>query len=151
MNWIGIELKESESDLNWIELKNPESNFRDSPTVWPLCAFFFISLQLYVPFYVKKKKIDNFMCLLEFECAKRLKAHSRAIPATWIGIEFNWKKWIDPSPVRNQIRIRETMKPAPEPDSLDSRWRTAMGKCQLKLQTIVLAIYSPQFHNRKLM
>ena len=33
-----------------------------------------------MPFYVKKKKIDNFMCLLEFECAKRLKAHSRAIP-----------------------------------------------------------------------
>ena len=28
MNWIGIELKDSESDLNWnwIELKNPESN-----------------------------------------------------------------------------------------------------------------------------
>ena len=33
-----------------------------------------------MPFYVKKKKNDNFMCLLEFECAKRLKAHSRAIP-----------------------------------------------------------------------
>ena len=55
--------------------------FRDSPTVWPLCAFFFILLQFYVPFYVKKKKNDNFMCLLEFECAKRLKAHSRAVPA----------------------------------------------------------------------
>ena len=28
MNWIGIELKDSESNLNlnWIELKNPESN-----------------------------------------------------------------------------------------------------------------------------
>ena len=61
------------------------SNFiRDSPTVWPLCAFFFILLQFYVPFYVKKKKIDNFMCLLEFECAKRLKAHSRAIPVLWL-------------------------------------------------------------------
>ena len=58
-----------------------EYMYRDSPTVWPLCALFFISLQFYVPFYVKKKKIDNFMCLLEFECAKRLKAHSRAIPA----------------------------------------------------------------------
>ena len=54
---------------------------RDSPTVWPLCAYFFTLLQFYVPFYVKKKKIDNFMCLLEFECAKRLKVHSRAIPA----------------------------------------------------------------------
>ena len=53
---------------------------RDSPTVSPLCVFFFILLQFYVPFYVKKKKIDNLMCLLEFECAKRLKAHSRAIP-----------------------------------------------------------------------
>ena len=51
---------------------------------------------LYVPFslyyynfmcfYVKKKKIDNFMCLLEFECAKRLKAHSRAIPAVFMKI-----------------------------------------------------------------
>ena len=54
---------------------------RDSPTVWPLCAFFFMILLFYVPFYVKKKKIDNFMCLLEFECSKWLKAHSRAIPA----------------------------------------------------------------------
>ena len=61
---------------------------RDSPAVWPLCAFFFILLQFYVPFYVKKKKIDNFMCLLEFECAKRLKAHSRAIP----GHTFHWNK-----------------------------------------------------------
>ena len=33
---------------------------RDSPTVWPLCAFFFILLQFYVPFYMKKKKIDNY-------------------------------------------------------------------------------------------
>ena len=37
-----------------------------------------------MPFYVKKKKIDNFMCLLEFECAKRLKAHSWAIPDGWM-------------------------------------------------------------------
>ena len=29
----------------------------------------------------KRKKVDNFMCLLEFECVKRLKAHSRAILA----------------------------------------------------------------------
>ena len=62
---------------------------RDSPTVWPLCAFFFILLQFYVPFYVKKKKIDNLMCLLEFECAKRLKAHSRAIPAPHLIIVHN--------------------------------------------------------------
>ena len=34
----------------------------------------------------------------------------------------------------NQIRISETMKPAP-----DSRWRTAMGKYQLKLQAICLS------------
>ena len=55
---------------------------RDSPTVWCLCAFFPILSQFYVPFYVKKRKLDNFMCLLEFECAKRLKAHSQAIPAS---------------------------------------------------------------------
>ena len=49
---------------------------RDSPTVWYLSAFSPILSQFYVPFYVKKKKkMDNFMCLLEFECAKRLKAH----------------------------------------------------------------------------
>ena len=61
-----------------IDIENPYC--RDSPTVWPLCVFFFILLLFYVPFYVKKKKNDNFMCLLEVECAKRLKAHSRAIP-----------------------------------------------------------------------
>ena len=54
---------------------------RDSLTVWCLCAFFPIVPQFYVPFYVKKKKMDNFMCLLEFECAERLRAHSQAIPA----------------------------------------------------------------------
>ena len=63
-----------------LSVKTSRTRDRDSPTVWPQCAFFFILLQFYVPFYVKKKKIDNFMCLLEFECAKRLKAHSRAIP-----------------------------------------------------------------------
>ena len=42
MNWIGIELKDFELELNWLIL-NP----------------------------------------------------------TWIGIELNWKKWIDPSPVFN--------------------------------------------------
>ena len=69
---------------------------RDSPTVWPLCAFFFILLQFYVPFYVKKKKNDNFVCLLEFECAKRLKAHSRAIPAFLsISVELIYFHYID--------------------------------------------------------
>ena len=48
---------------------------------WCLCAFFSILSQFYVPFYMKKRKLDNFMCLLAFECAKRLKAHSQAIPA----------------------------------------------------------------------
>ena len=37
---------------------------RDSPTVWPLCAFFSILSQFYVPFFVKKKKMNDFMCLL---------------------------------------------------------------------------------------
>ena len=70
------------SSLVKIDCAMIRRNCRDSPTVWPLCAFFFLLLQFYVPFYVKKKKIDNFMCLLEFECPKRLKAHSRAIPGT---------------------------------------------------------------------
>ena len=64
----------------WMMLPYQYSISRDSPTMWPLCALFFILLQFYVPFYVKKEKIDNLMCLLEFECAKRLKAHIRAIP-----------------------------------------------------------------------
>ena len=29
--------------------------------MWPLCALFFILLQFYVPFYVKKEKIDSRM------------------------------------------------------------------------------------------
>ena len=41
-------------------------SYRDSPTVWCLCAFFLIGLQFYVPFLVKQEKMDNFMCLLEF-------------------------------------------------------------------------------------
>ena len=52
----------------------------DSPTVWPLYAFLFVLLQFYVPFYVKNKKKMIILCaFLEFECAKRLKVHSRAI------------------------------------------------------------------------
>ena len=39
-----------------------------------MCAFSPILPQFYVPFYVKKKDMENFMCLFEFECAKRLKA-----------------------------------------------------------------------------
>ena len=46
-----------------------------------LCAFFYILPPFYVPFCVRKKKMHNFMCLLEFECAKTLKAHiGQAIP-----------------------------------------------------------------------
>ena len=55
--------------------------YRDSLIIWPLCAFFSILPQFYVPFYVKKRnKKNNFMCLLEFECVKILRAHSKAIP-----------------------------------------------------------------------
>ena len=39
--------------------------------------------------YVRKKKMDNFMCLFEFECAKRLRAHSQAIPDA-----ISWKPTI---------------------------------------------------------
>ena len=52
----------------------------------PMCFFLYIG-QILCAFYVKKKKMDNFMCLLESECAKRLKAHSRAIPVGWIQID----------------------------------------------------------------
>ena len=51
---------------------------RDSPTVWCLCAFSPHCPNLMCPLMWKRKKIDNFMCLLEYVCAKRLKAHSRA-------------------------------------------------------------------------
>ena len=47
----------------------------------------------YVPFYVKKRKLDNFMCLLEFECAKRLKAHSHAIPEVMAKVKTNGRIW----------------------------------------------------------
>ena len=43
-------------------------------------ALFPILPQFYVPFYVKKTKIDYFMCLFEFEYAKRLKVYSQVIP-----------------------------------------------------------------------
>ena len=63
---------------------------RDSPTIWCLCAFFPKLLQSYVPFYVKKEKMGNSMCLLEFECAKRLKAHSQAIPESTLVQAMAW-------------------------------------------------------------
>ena len=92
---------------------------RDSPTVWPLCAFFFILLQFHVPFYVKKKKNDNFMCLLEFECAKRLKAHSRAIPelerqgfflSYWGGAHdaWVWLNWAHPNQIMTNLQRRQS-------------------------------------------
>ena len=46
---------------------------RNSLTAWCLCAFFLILSQFYVPFYVKKRKLDHFICLLEFKCVKRLR------------------------------------------------------------------------------
>ena len=39
------------------------------------------------------KKRDNFMCLLEFECAKRLRAHSQAIPAQTLKPFHCWTVW----------------------------------------------------------
>ena len=38
------------------KISMPTITSRDSPTVWPLCAFFSILSQFYVPFWVKKKK-----------------------------------------------------------------------------------------------
>ena len=45
-----------------------------------MCLFPLL-LQFYVPHYVEKEKHDNFLCLLEYECTKRQKAHCQAIPA----------------------------------------------------------------------
>ena len=46
----------------------------------------YVPLSLYCPNFrcpsIWKKKMDNFMCLLEFKCTKRLKTHSQAIPDT---------------------------------------------------------------------
>ena len=53
-----------------------------------MCLFLYITTILCALLCKKKKKNDNFMCLLEFECAKRLKAHSRAIPAIINDIAF---------------------------------------------------------------
>ena len=44
-----------------------------------------VSFSLYCPNFMcpsmwKRKKMNNFMCLLEFECTKRLKMYSHAIP-----------------------------------------------------------------------
>ena len=41
--------------------------------------FPYIALILCALLY-EKEKLDNFMCCLEFECAKRLKAYSQTIP-----------------------------------------------------------------------
>ena len=42
-----------------------------SHSLWRHC-------NVYVPFFVKSERMDYFMCFLEYECAKRLKAHSQA-------------------------------------------------------------------------
>ena len=96
---------------------------RDSPTLWCLCALFSILLKFYVSFYVKKKKMDNFMCLLEFKCAKRLKAHSRAIPVVAIPGGKQWgyviQGWVYCSAVSLQWPLglftgtQYTVKPVP--------------------------------------
>ena len=57
-----------------------------------MCLFAVLS-KCYVSFYVKKRKLDNFMCLLEFECAKRLKAHSHAIPEVMAKVKTNGRIW----------------------------------------------------------
>ena len=45
-----------------------------------MCPFLYIAQILCALLCEKEKKMDNFMCLLEFEFAKTLKAHSWAIP-----------------------------------------------------------------------
>ena len=57
-------------------------------TAWSYMKLFpYIAPVLYA-LLCKKKKMDNFMCLLEFECAKRLWAYSQAIAscaaANWL-------------------------------------------------------------------
>ena len=79
--------------IQYLTLKIKGQGHRDSPTVWCLCAFFAVLSQCYVPFYVKNRKLDNFICLLEFECAKRLKAHSQAIPEVMAKVKTNGRIW----------------------------------------------------------
>ena len=79
--------------IQYLTLKIKGQGHKDSPTVWCLCAFFAVLSKCYVPFYVKKRKLDNFMCLLEFECAKRLKAHSHAIPEVMAKVKTNGRIW----------------------------------------------------------
>ena len=71
-------LKSASSHVNFIS--SVLSPSRDLSTVTCLCAFFHPLSNFYVPFYVKNRKIPNFMCLLEFQWAKGTKAHSRVIP-----------------------------------------------------------------------
>ena len=79
--------------IQYLTLKIKGQGHKDSPTVWCLCAFFAVLSKCYVSFYVKKRKLDNFMCLLEFECAKRLKAHSHAIPEVMAKVKTNGRIW----------------------------------------------------------
>ena len=57
----------------------------DSPTVpfFPisiLTMWYLMCLFPHVATIFCANKMDNFMCLLEFECPKRLKVHSQAVP-----------------------------------------------------------------------
>ena len=63
------------------------TNIHQEYPSWGLCAFFPV---FYVPFYMKREKLDNFMCLLIFECTKRLKAHSQAIPGQALNDNTIW-------------------------------------------------------------
>ena len=75
-----------EEDKRLSVVRNQYHNCRDSPTIWCL-AFSPTLLQFYVPFHVKKEKINDFMYLLEFKCAKRLKGTQSDNPCIcrWFG------------------------------------------------------------------
>ena len=64
---------------------------------------------------MKKKKIDNFMCLLEFECAKRLQAHSWAIPGRLYGLGRVAPKF-EQSALRTGSGPNSPSRLAPDPD-----------------------------------
>ena len=94
--WENISTRYWSQQVIWdVKIKNKTNQntsvmiYRYSPTIWCLCAFSPSCSPFMCPSKWKIKINDNFMCLLEFECAKRLKAHSQTIPEYILIITIN--------------------------------------------------------------